>query len=117
MLSTCAATRSSARRAATRALHRLATTTPTRSRASGPSNRYRMPRRTGNPPRGARTRGTPTGRRYNTAWAGTPDVRPPFRRGANVAVSVAVVGATGAVGDLMRKVLHERNFPAGTIKF
>ena len=34
-----------------------------------------------------------------------------------MAVSVAVVGATGAVGDLMRKVLAERNFPAGTIKF
>jgi aspartate-semialdehyde dehydrogenase len=34
-----------------------------------------------------------------------------------VAVSVAVVGATGAVGDLMRKVLLERNFPAGPIQF
>lgn len=34
-----------------------------------------------------------------------------------MAVSVAVVGATGAVGDLMRMVLHERSFPAGTIKF
>jgi aspartate-semialdehyde dehydrogenase len=34
-----------------------------------------------------------------------------------VAVSVAVVGATGAVGDLMRKVLLERSFPAGPIKF
>jgi aspartate-semialdehyde dehydrogenase len=34
-----------------------------------------------------------------------------------VAVSVAVVGATGAVGDLMRKVLLERSFPAGSIKF
>jgi aspartate-semialdehyde dehydrogenase len=34
-----------------------------------------------------------------------------------VTVSVAVVGATGAVGDLMRKVLLERNFPAGSIKF
>jgi aspartate-semialdehyde dehydrogenase len=32
-------------------------------------------------------------------------------------VSVAVVGATGAVGDLMRRVLLERNFPAGPIKF
>ena len=29
-----------------------------------------------------------------------------------MAVSVAVVGATGAVGDLMRKVLLERDFPA-----
>jgi aspartate-semialdehyde dehydrogenase len=34
-----------------------------------------------------------------------------------VAVSVAVLGATGAVGDLMRRVLLERNFPVGTIKF
>ena len=34
-----------------------------------------------------------------------------------MAVSVAVVGATGAVGDLMRQVLLERNFPAGPIKF
>jgi len=34
-----------------------------------------------------------------------------------VAVSVAVVGATGAVGDLMRKVLLERNFPAKSVKF
>jgi aspartate-semialdehyde dehydrogenase len=34
-----------------------------------------------------------------------------------VAVSVAVVGATGAVGDLMRKVLLERDFPAKSIKF
>ncbi len=34
-----------------------------------------------------------------------------------MAVNVAVVGATGAVGDLIRKVLHERNFPAKTIKF
>src|SRR3954468_19072163 len=38
-------------------------------------------------------------------------------QGATVAVSVAVVGATGAVGDLMRKVLLERDFPARTIKF
>jgi len=34
-----------------------------------------------------------------------------------VAVNVAVVGATGAVGDLMRQVLLERNFPAGNIRF
>lgn len=34
-----------------------------------------------------------------------------------MAVSVAVVGATGAVGDLIRKVLAERNFPLSTIKF
>ena len=34
-----------------------------------------------------------------------------------MAVNVAVVGATGAVGDLMRQVLLERNFPAGNIQF
>jgi aspartate-semialdehyde dehydrogenase len=34
-----------------------------------------------------------------------------------VAVNVAVVGATGAVGDLMRTVLAERNFPLKSIKF
>jgi aspartate-semialdehyde dehydrogenase len=32
-------------------------------------------------------------------------------------VNVAVVGATGAVGDLMRTVLAERNFPLKSIKF
>jgi aspartate-semialdehyde dehydrogenase len=31
--------------------------------------------------------------------------------------NVAVVGATGAVGELMRKVLEERNFPVKSIKF
>lgn len=31
--------------------------------------------------------------------------------------SVAVVGATGAVGELMRRVLEERNFPVRAIKF
>jgi aspartate-semialdehyde dehydrogenase len=31
--------------------------------------------------------------------------------------SVAVVGATGAVGELMRKVLEERQFPTRSIKF
>jgi aspartate-semialdehyde dehydrogenase len=31
--------------------------------------------------------------------------------------SVAVVGATGAVGELMRRVLVERNFPVRAIKF
>jgi aspartate-semialdehyde dehydrogenase len=35
----------------------------------------------------------------------------------NVAASVAVVGATGAVGKMMAKVLEERNFPISTIKF
>ncbi len=34
-----------------------------------------------------------------------------------MSVNVAVVGATGAVGDLMRKVLAERNFPVKSIKF
>jgi aspartate-semialdehyde dehydrogenase len=32
-------------------------------------------------------------------------------------VNVAVVGATGAVGDLMRRVLAERRFPVKSIKF
>jgi aspartate-semialdehyde dehydrogenase len=31
--------------------------------------------------------------------------------------SVAVVGASGAVGDVMIRLLEERNFPAGPIKF
>jgi aspartate-semialdehyde dehydrogenase len=34
-----------------------------------------------------------------------------------VAVHVAVVGATGAVGDLIRRVLVERKFPVKSIKF
>jgi aspartate-semialdehyde dehydrogenase len=34
-----------------------------------------------------------------------------------VAVSVAVVGATGAVGEIMRQVLMEHNFPFKSIKF
>ena len=34
-----------------------------------------------------------------------------------MSVNVAVVGATGAVGDLMRKVLAERAFPIKSIKF
>ena len=34
-----------------------------------------------------------------------------------MSVNVAVVGATGAVGDLMRKVLAERAFPVKSIKF
>jgi aspartate-semialdehyde dehydrogenase len=34
-----------------------------------------------------------------------------------VPVNVAVVGATGAVGELIRKVLVERHFPVGAIKF
>lgn len=40
-----------------------------------------------------------------------------LRKGANVSVNLAVVGATGAVGDLMRKVLLERQFPVREIKF
>ncbi|MSU80570.1 MAG: aspartate-semialdehyde dehydrogenase [Gemmataceae bacterium] len=34
-----------------------------------------------------------------------------------MSVSVAVVGATGAVGEIMRQVLAERNFPFSSIKF
>jgi aspartate-semialdehyde dehydrogenase len=34
-----------------------------------------------------------------------------------VAPSVAVVGATGVVGEVMRQVLAERNFPLRSIKF
>src|SRR5713226_7966143 len=34
-----------------------------------------------------------------------------------VAPSLAVVGATGAVGEVMRQVLAERNFPLRSIKF
>lgn len=34
-----------------------------------------------------------------------------------MSVNVAVVGATGAVGDLMRRVLAERQFPVKAIKF
>ncbi len=31
--------------------------------------------------------------------------------------SVAVVGATGAVGEIMRRVLEEHSFPLRSIKF
>jgi aspartate-semialdehyde dehydrogenase len=34
-----------------------------------------------------------------------------------VGINVAVVGATGAVGETMRQVLSERAFPVGSIKF
>src|SRR5579884_2247804 len=34
-----------------------------------------------------------------------------------MSVSVAVVGATGAVGEIMRQVLEERAFPLRAIKF
>ena len=37
--------------------------------------------------------------------------------GHDVDANVAVVGATGAVGEIMRQVLEERNFPVRTIKF
>jgi aspartate-semialdehyde dehydrogenase len=39
------------------------------------------------------------------------------RKETDVDPSVAVVGATGAVGELMRKVLEERKFPFRAIKF
>src|SRR5271156_6170458 len=38
-------------------------------------------------------------------------------RRSTVAVSVAVVGATGAVGEIMRLVLAEHRFPFSSIKF
>ncbi len=41
----------------------------------------------------------------------------PLTQGVTVSVNVAVVGATGAVGDLMRRVLAERQFPVKSIKF
>ena len=34
-----------------------------------------------------------------------------------MAVNVAVVGATGAVGEIMRQVLRDRKFPFAAIKF
>ncbi len=40
-----------------------------------------------------------------------------LQRGTSVSVSLAIVGATGAVGDLIRTVLVERNFPIRSIKF
>ncbi len=40
-----------------------------------------------------------------------------FPEGCDVDPSVAVVGATGAVGELMRTVLEERKFPTRSIKF
>src|SRR6516164_9074312 len=39
------------------------------------------------------------------------------RRFNNVVPSVAVVGATGAVGEIMRQVLQERSFPLRAVKF
>ena len=32
-------------------------------------------------------------------------------------VSIGVVGATGQVGQVMRKLLEERNFPASSVRF
>jgi aspartate-semialdehyde dehydrogenase len=40
-----------------------------------------------------------------------------FERNVHVAASIAVVGATGAVGEIMRQVLSERSFPFRSIKF
>ncbi|MFO0970173.1 MAG: aspartate-semialdehyde dehydrogenase, partial [Gemmataceae bacterium] len=34
-----------------------------------------------------------------------------------MSVSVAIVGATGAVGEIMRQVVAERNLPLSSIKF
>jgi aspartate-semialdehyde dehydrogenase len=44
-------------------------------------------------------------------------MHPFLERNSHVAVSVAVVGATGAVGEIMRQVLAEHNFPLRGIKF
>src|SRR5229473_2151611 len=38
-------------------------------------------------------------------------------RASGVLPSVAIVGATGAVGEIMRRVLEEHNFPLRAIKF
>jgi aspartate-semialdehyde dehydrogenase len=43
--------------------------------------------------------------------------RPSLLKGLPVAPNVAVVGATGAVGEIMRQVLVDRKFPLGGIKF
>src|SRR4051794_30994695 len=40
-----------------------------------------------------------------------------FRKDRSVSPSVAVVGATGAVGEIMRQVLAEHKFPLRSIKF
>src|SRR5947209_2735746 len=42
---------------------------------------------------------------------------PPLPERTLPVVSVAVVGATGAVGEIMRQVLVEQNFPLRSIKF
>ena len=31
-------------------------------------------------------------------------------------INIAIVGATGAVGDAMREILEQRKFPMGTVK-
>lgn len=35
----------------------------------------------------------------------------------NTQLTVAVVGATGQVGAVMRRLLEERDFPADTVRF
>src|SRR5687768_17290202 len=40
-----------------------------------------------------------------------------YKKGFTVLASVAVVGATGAVGEVMRQLLIEREFPLRAVKF
>jgi len=40
-----------------------------------------------------------------------PLTKVPLRQEINLIMKVAVVGATGMVGEVMLKVLEERNFP------
>src|SRR5262249_14974822 len=47
-------------------------------------------------------------------WLPCPPV---YERTSEVVPSVAVVGATGAVGEIMRQVLSEHKFPLRAIKF
>src|SRR5213076_983306 len=42
---------------------------------------------------------------------------PLSERASTVVPSVAIVGATGVVGEVMRQVLTERRFPLRSIKF
>ena len=53
-----------------------------------------------------------SGRPWTNANAG-----PAAGRGEKAVKSIAVVGASGAVGDVMIRLLQERKFPVGTIKF
>ena len=39
--------------------------------------------------------------------------QPPLSAGP---LSVGIIGATGMVGELMRSILAERNFPVGTLR-